>query len=657
MPYSKNPFSIQEGKFKNGKLEKFSYYKAWTENFFDPTIQQKETIRTGLKDSVNLKLIGCIITLLLLVLVGKTAWLQIIKGDYYYSLAEGNRIRVKRIEAKRGIIYDRNFNSLVQNTANFILYFIPAELPKQENEKNNVIKKLSELLGDKSPNNLEQILLSVKKNSLALHQPLLITDKLDYEKAMFFYLNTNQMPGVVLSNKDRREYALCKNTEQNCVSTKSLSHILGYTGKINKQELEKFNQQYLLIDYIGKTGLEYFWENELKGTHGKEQIEVDALGLEKKILSIDKVKDGDNLILSLDVKLQTKIEEIISTHLSELKLSKACAIIMNPNNGQILALVSLPGYDNNAFAKGISELEYNVLINHPDNPLFNRCISGEYPSGSTIKPIIAAAGLEEKIISKNTTFNSTGGIRINQWFFPDWKSGGHGIANVQKAIAQSINTFFYYIGGGYQNFQGLNAERIVKYTELFGLGWQTNIDLNNEASGFVPTKQWKEKTKNEKWYIGDTYHLSIGQGYLLTTPLQVANFTAVFANKGNLYRPYIVKQILNQDNKLIKNIEPQLIRNNFINNNNIEIVREGMRQTVTLGSGRGLQSVPVPVAGKTGTAQWSSKKPPHAWFTGFAPYDNPEIVITILIEQGKEGSETAVPIAKEILDWYFKKAF
>ncbi|MFH1997482.1 MAG: penicillin-binding protein 2 [Patescibacteria group bacterium] len=658
-----NPFPVQEGKFKNGKLKKFSYYKNWTENFFDPTIQQKETIKTPIKNSVNLKLISHIMVFLMFILIGKTAWLQIVKGEYYYSLAEGNRIRVKRTEPNRGIIYDKNFNSLVQNTANFILYFIPKELPKEENRKNNIIQTLSDILGNKSPDDLRNILLSVKENSLESYQPLLITDNLDYEKAMLFYLNIDQMPGVALSNKSRREYVSCKNTEQqssnssaqSCISTESLSHILGYTGKINEQELKKFSSQYFLIDYIGKTGIEYFFENELKGSHGKKQIEIDALGQEKQILSIEKVKDGNNLILSLDINLQNKLEGIMSSHLKKLNLNKACAIIMDPNSGQILALASFPGYDNNIFSKGISESEYSEIINHPDNPLFNRCISGEYPSGSTIKPIMIAAALEEKIIFKNTSFNSVGGIWIKQWFFPDWNPSGHGITNAQKAIAQSVNTFFYYIGGGYQSFQGLGVDRIGKYVKLFGLGSQTGIDLNNEATGLVPTKEWKEKTKNEQWYIGDTYHLAIGQGDLLVTPLQVANFTSAFANNGNLYRPYMVTRILNQNNNPIRNIESQLIRNNFIDINNIKIARQGMREAVTLGSARALQSAPVTSAGKTGTAQWSSKKPPHAWFTGFAPYDNPEIVITILIEQGGEGSSTAVPIAKEVLDWYFKK--
>ncbi|MCK4554296.1 penicillin-binding protein 2, partial [Candidatus Parcubacteria bacterium] len=280
-------------------------------------------------------------------------------------------------------------------------------------------------------------------------------------------------------------------------------------------------------------------------------------------------------------------------------------------------------------------------------------ISGEYPSGSTIKPVIAAAALEEGIISEHTSFTSVGGIKVGQWFFPDWRAGGHGITDVRRAIAESINTFFYYIGGGHQDFKGLGIDRIYKYGELFGLNAQLGIDLAGEVSGFLPTKKWKEETKGERWYIGDTYHLSIGQGDILVTPLQVANYTSVFANGGALYRPHLVKQILSGGDKVFKEVEPVIIRDNFIGDYNIEIVRQGMRRTVTAGSARSLQSVPVAVAGKTGTAQWSSKKNHHAWFTGFAPYDNPEVVITILVEEGGEGSDVAVPIAKEFLEWYF----
>lgn len=650
-----DPFVIQEGKMKLGKM-KTSHRFDWTEEALALRGGEKETVGKNFNFS-NLSKISAVLAFFLLIIFTRAAWLQIVKGEYYYKLAEGNRIRIERVEAKRGIIYDSESRPLVRNIANFLLYFMPVDFPDNENERDGIIKRVSEILGDISADEIKLILAKVKQGSLESYQPLFIADNIEYEKAMLLYLESVNMPGVVLSNKTRREYDLCENSEDSGSRTlgiSALSHILGYTGKIDESELAEFGSEYSPIDYIGKMGIEYFWENELKGRDGRKQIEVDALGKEKKIINQEPTEDGRNLILSLDFELQRKLEETLSAALQKLKLKKGAAIIMDPNNGEILAMVSLPAYNNNIFARGATDEEYQELAGNPDNPLFNRCVSGEYPSGSTIKPVIAAAALEEGVINEHTSFNSAGGIRIGEWFFPDWRAGGHGVTDVRRALAESINTFFYYIGGGYQDFKGLGMERIVQYGKLFGLSSQLGIDLPGEADGFLPSKEWKEEAKGERWYIGDTYHLSIGQGDLLVTPLQVAGFTGVFANGGKLYRPHLVKQILTDEDKLLRDIEPEVIRADFISDYNIEVVRQGMRQTVISGSAGSLRSVPVAVAGKTGTAQWSSKKQPHAWFTGFAPYDNPELVITVLIEEGGEGSSAAVPVANEILSWYFQ---
>ena len=638
----KNPFIIRQGEDEYGHL-KDGYRLDWTEQVFLPASSDKATVGQNFNFNYLPKIIF-VLALFMAIILARVAWLQIIKGDYYYNLAEGNRIRIARIEANRGIIYDSSNRPLVRNVANFLLYFVPADLPENEQEKRSIIERLSQILGTLSPADIENILTAVKPKSLESYQPLFVTDNIEYNKAMLLYLESDKMPGVYLSNKTKREYNL---------SSLSLSHILGYTSKINQAELDKYGSEYLPIDYIGKTGIENFWENELKGQSGKKQIEVDALGKEKKIINQLAGADGHNLVLSIDIDLQKKLEETITNALKKSKLNKACAIALDPNNGEILALVSLPSYNNNLFARGITNDEYQLLVNHPDQPLFNRCTSGEYPSGSTIKPVLAAAALEEGIINENTSFISTGGLRVGEWFFPDWKVGGHGVTNVRKAIAESVNTFFYYIGGGYGDFVGLGIDRMVRYEKIFGLGKQTGIDIIGEAKGFLPTKDWKETIKGERWYVGDTYHAAIGQGDITVTPLQVANYTAVFANGGLLYRPHFIRQVLSSDDKIIRQVDHKPIKSNVVSSENIKIVREGMRQTVAAGSARSLASAPVAVAGKTGTAQWSSNKPNHAWFTGFAPYDKPQIVITILIEQGGEGSSVAVPIAREVLEWYF----
>jgi penicillin-binding protein 2 len=673
-----DPFTVREGKFKFGQLKDSAYYSDWTEHSFLSNTGQKEVVgRTFNFD--KLFYIKIFVLLSLLTIGGRSLWLQVIRGDYYYSLAEGNRLRVEVVEPKRGIIYDSNLKPFVRNTANFVLYLRPIDLPKNELDRDVVIRRVADILDSKAadsnsiktePNEeqignlslisdspsffkIKNLLEKVKIGSLESYQPLFIMDNIEYDKAMVLSLELNSLPGVFLSNKIRREYLFPDLDAQKGTKALSLSHILGYTGKISESELSKASSEYSLIDYIGKSGLEYYWEKELKGINGHKNIEVDALGRQKKIVNQIPAQDGFNLKLSIDSDLQRQVEIVADAYFKKLNLKRASIIIMNPQNGEILSLVSLPAYDSNFFAKGISQDDYSRFLNDPDRPLFNRAISGEFPSGSTFKLVVASAALQEKVISETTSFLSTGGIRIGEWFFPDWKAGGHGQTNVRKAIAESVNTFFYYVGGGYQDFVGLGVDRLVKYSKLFGLGTKTGIDLPGEASGFVPTKEWKKATKKESWYIGDTYHFAIGQGDVLVTPLQVANFTAAVANGGKLLEPHLVSAILDSNNNKVSDVAPKVVRENFIDAYNNQVVREGMRQTVLAGSARSLQVLPVTSAGKTGTAQWSSKKANHAWFTGFAPYDNPQVVITIMVEEGKEGSTVAVPMARDILKWYF----
>lgn len=669
---SKNhdPFVVKEGEFKFGQLKDSSYYTDWTEHSFLSDSKDKEMIGFTF-DQKKLFILKIAALFLLLVLAGRTAWLQIIRGSHYIGLAEGNRIRIENIEPKRGIIYDSQGRPLVRNAANFVLSLRPIDLPSDGLKRDELLRRLSTLIDneDKGPVNassssmvsdspsfalMKSAIAKVKPYSLEAYQPVFIKDNLDYKTALYLILNRDQWPGVIIDTKIRRQYPYTAESPDGQESSlSSLSHVLGYTGKISADDLKNLGKDYSLIDYVGKTGLEYSWEKELKGVPGEKRIEVDAFGRRKKVVSEQLPVAGYNLQLSLNIDLQREVEKVTEEWMKKTKTTKAAVIIMDPNNGDILALVSLPAYDNNIFAQGISQKEYDKFLNNKSNPLFNRAISGEVPSGSTIKPVIASAALQEKVITENTKFLSTGGLRLGQWFFPDWKVGGHGWTDVRKALAESVNTFFYYIGGGYKDFQGLGMDRLTEYMRLFGLGKKTGIDLPGERPGFVPTKEWKKENKGESWYIGDTYHISIGQGDILVTPLQVANFTAAVANGGTLYQPHLVTALLNEDNSLAKNIQPQVIRKDFIDPYNLQIVREGMRQTITDGSARSLGTLPVAVAGKTGTAQWSSQKANHAWFTGFAPYKNPQLAITVLVEEGGEGSSVAAPIAKEILNWYY----
>ncbi len=653
----KNPFLIVSGRFSSRAQS--VYRPGWSEDvYIDDSSSGKEMVG-GRFDFSKIVVIYLFLFSLLFILLLKIAWLQIVKGEYYYSMSEGNRIRIQRIEPRRGVIYDRNNNLLVRNNANFMLYFIPADLPDDQKELDLILNEIS-LLTSVDLNEIDEILATVKLNTLEAYQPLFVTDDIIYDNALSLYLKSENWSGVIIDSKFNRKYlnigkVFNYNDDLEKSEYLSLSHILGYTGKINKKELENANDEYLSIDYIGKMGVEFFWENELKGVSGKKIIEVDALGKEKKILDRISEEDGHNLILSLDVVMQEKLEEILVKNLNDIDLRKASAIVMDPNNGEILAMVSLPAFNSNLFAQGISQKDFSILTDNNDRPLFNRSVSGEFPSGSTIKLVVAAAALQEGIISENTTFLSNGGIKIGQWYFPDWQAGGHGRTNVTKAIAQSVNTFFYIIGGGYEDFDGLGIDRLVKYYEKFGLGEQLGVDLAGEADGLVPSREWKQEKKNEPWYIGDTYHISIGQGDLIVTPLQVAVYTSFFANGGKIYRPHFVKEILSSGGDLIQKIEGETIRADFVDSYNIEVVRRGMREAVLSGSARSLLSLPVKSAGKTGTAQWHTKKKPHAWFTSFAPYDDTEIVVTVLVEEGEEGSTVATPVAREFMNWYFRE--
>lgn len=667
---NKDPFVIKEKKYRFGNLRDSFYHIGWMEDSFLFGENDKEVLKKSF-DFGKIRAILFFLAVAFLFLILRLFWLQVVKGEEYRLLAEGNRVRIINVEPKRGIVYSSNMTPLVKNEANFVLYLTPIDLPREDLEKDEIIRKLAIIISDLEEKN--SLILSNLEHNLSLelvndspyffeikskldkivygslesYRPLFLLDNINYDSAMALYLEAEKMPGVSLSIKAKRNYL---SSQDNLLS---LSHILGYTGKVSEKELEVFGNEYSLIDYIGKAGLESFYENELKGFKGKKYVEVDALGREKKVISQIPPEDGNSIVLSIDIDLQKKSEEILKRHLLLNKMERASIVALDPRTGAILTLISWPSYNNNFFSGGISQANYSGLVNNPNRPLFNRAVSGNFPSGSTLKPVIAAAALEEGIITEHTTINSYGGISVGSWYFPDWRAGGHGPTNVRKAIAESVNTFFYFIGGGYDKFKGLGIEKIAEYLALFGIGKQSGIDLSQEASGFIPTPEWKSETRGESWYIGNTYHVSIGQGDILTTPLQVANFTSFFANKGKLYRPYLVKEVLAKEDQVVRKIESEVIGQGFISDKNIQIVREGMRQTIISGSARRLNYLPVEIAGKTGTAQWQSNKPNHAWFTSFAPYQDPEIVLTVLVEEGREGSQIAASIAGDILRWYF----
>lgn len=589
-----------------------------------------------------------IVCLAFLGLISRAYNLQILQGHSFAVLSEGNRIRERAVLASRGIIFDRYGRELTSNEPQLYLAFIPFDLPRDDIERFNLFQQLASI-SDISAQQLEDAWQAVPNWRKQSVDPYPIEDLHAVEDGLRLRLASADWPGLTVITRARRTYDYSE-------SILSLSHVVGYVGSVTEKDLTNNGDVYSSEDDIGKTGIEYIYENLLKGKNGARNIEVNALGVEQKVYSETDPETGRNLWLTIDVDLQKAVEEAMRVGLNKIQGSRGAAVALDPRNGEVLALVSLPGFDANTFTGKSSGPTYGELLNNPDQPLFNRVVQGRYPSGSTIKPVIAAAALEEKIVDQDTVFFSNGGIRVGQWYFPDWKAGGHGWTDVRKAIADSVNTYFYIIGGGYENYRGLGVELIKKYAEKFGLGSITGIDLPSEAAGLIPSPDWKEEFKNEPWYIGDTYHMAIGQGDVLVTPLQVAQFTSVFANGGTLYQPHLVleSELIHDGER--KRVTPIVNADKIVSDETVDIVREGMRQSVVEGSARRLNGLSITSAGKTGTAEIGGNRKPHAWFAGFAPYENPEIVIVVLLEEG-DSSNNAMPVAFDILDWWSKNRY
>lgn len=589
-----------------------------------------------------------LVFLVFLPLFLKSFYLQVLNFASFREKATRHSLRENVISPPRGMIYDRNKKILAKNIPSFQLALIPSDLPQDENKKSEILKTLSGIF--KIP--ISEIKEAISEREERPFEPIIIKENISYTEALITESKFDQFSGVVVLKEPRRQY-----------DDSIFSHLLGYIGRINKEEYEELkNKGYGISELLGKSGLELSHEEELRGTPGRQILEVDASNRIIRHLADKEPQAGKSLILTIDSDLQKKVYEALSKGIMRAHKNRGAAVALNPQTGEVLALVSFPSFDNNLFTKGISKKEYQKISSDPNFPLFNRAISGTYPIGSTIKPVIASAGLQEGIINYSTSIYDPGTIYITNPYNPKivysfscWKRSGHGWFNVIDALSWSCNVFFYHVGGGYKGFKGLGASLLTHYLELFGLGEKTGIDLPGEASGLVPTPSWKEKEKKEPWYLGDTYLLSIGQANLLVSPLQIANYTAAISNGGILYEPQLTKEILDPEGKPIKEFKSEVIRKLPVSGENLSIVREGMRKTITSGTAQLLSSLKVEVAGKTGTAQFGAfNEKSHAWFTAFAPYNKPQIVLTVLVEEGGEGSQVAVPIAREILEWYFK---
>jgi len=570
---------------------------------------------------------------LFFILIGRAVWMQILHGAAYQQLAEGNRLRSVLTWPRRGLVYDRQKNILADNIPRFQVTLTPRDLRQSNDEWQLEIGEAARLLG-LTINDFESYRPFAQAASR--DDTVLVVDSLPYRQAMVFAVALPHLPGFRLEVRPRRRYPFSGELP-------SLAHVIGYVGHLSPEE---FDQQksfgYRQVDEIGKSGVERSYEAALRGQVGEQVNEVDARGRSTALVRDEPPTNGRDLALTLDVDLQRASEQALTAEMRQAGVHRGAVVALDPRDGSILALVSLPTFDNNIFSGSVSSTLYQALLDNPDQPLFPRAWAGTYPSGSTVKVVISLAALMEKIITPETTVVSVGGLQIGPSFFPDWKAGGHGVTDVRKALAWSVNTFFYTIGGGYESFIGLGPDRLADWMRRFGLGQKTGLDLPAEATGFVPTREWKQATKGEHWFVGDTYNLAIGQGDLLVTPMQVAAYTAAIANGGRPIKPHVVFTAAEPSNATLL-ADPSAIK----------VVQEGMRDAVRYGSARALGDLSFSVAGKTGTAQWNSNKKNHAWFTSFAPYDHPEVVVSVLLEEGGEGSSTAVPVAREVLQaWW-----
>lgn len=624
-------------KFRNRRIGRRPHKDIEPQEIFLDQLAKKKEAELGIRERklevpVSRKILKGIlfsIIVFLFVLFAKTFQFQVLENEKYSVLANENKFIFHSIKAERGVIYDSQGEQIVFNQPSFDLILDKDKLPEDESERMRILEEVSEII-DQDYHEFENKTLVVKN--------------LDHQTLILLETRIAQFPGFQIERSSIRYYK----------EGSSFAHLIGYTGKESDEE------------YVGRDGLEKSYEEILRKNPGKIRIERDVYGnlLSKEIVSLP--ESGKSLVLWLDSGLEKKIEQALHNIFKSTGAEKAVGVALNPKTGGVMALVSLPAYDNNLFNKGSDQQALGDLLIDPQQPLFNRAVSGLYPTGSTIKPLIASAVLEEGIISPLKKINDyQGKIIIPNRYDPeasteklDWRI--HGWTDMRKAIAESCNVYFYTVGGGYKDQEGLGPSRIKKYLELFGWGKETGIDLPAEANGLIPFPDWKKEVKKENWWDGDTYNLSIGQGDIKVTPLQVAVAFVAMANKGTLYKPKVVKEIVDSEKNLIEEIRPEILRENFINLENLEIVRQGMRMAVT-GEGSPhassvlLNSLPVSAAAKTGTAQTSRPNYYHNWITVFAPYDDPQIVLTIMIENVKELQAAALPVAKEVLQWYFTR--
>ena len=583
-----------------------------------------------------------VIIFFIAVILARLWFLQIHYGNKYSEKADNNRVRMLDVVASRGNLLDREGRTIITNRPSFNVVWVKEDSP----DPDEIIKKLSRVFN-------EEIAVLLKRVREAAddprHIPVLLKEDIDWKTLVYIENNHYDLPGIRIEVLPRRDYLF-----------EDLgSHMIGYLGEVNQKELKQSRwANYQSGDQLGKRGFEKFYEEELRGEKGTMYMEVDAHGFEQRQLQGKEPLPGNDLQLTIDLDLQVEAEKAMA--------GKAGAVVaMDVNSGRLLVFASAPPLHLEDFVGGISTKNWKALLNNIRRPLVHKTIQGQYPPGSTYKVITALAGLAKGVINSNSVFYCSGSMKFGNRRYGCWKESGHGPVSLHRALAESCDVYFYQVG------LKVGVDSLAEYANRMGLGHKTGIEFEYEKSGLIPTAAWKKLAKGVPWQEGETLSIAIGQGFDLVTPLQVAQMTAALANGGILYKPLLIEKIIDPEGQYIKEFEPAVDVELIGMDKYLALIRDGLVGAVNdrHGTGKAARLKDITVAGKTGTAQVVTmekfketaeedvkyKHRDHAWFTSFAPAENPEIAVTVLVEHGGHGGSAAAPVAKKILERYFAK--
>ncbi len=588
-----------------------------------------------------------VVVLGLSALTARLFYMQIVEGVEYSALAVQNASVLQAVPAPRGLIFDRDGRPLVTNSAMLSVKVRAADIP--EERRDEVVTRLANLLGMDST----EINMAIDSNPGSRFDLVRIAEDVDEATAGIIAESGDELPGVEVVVESARHYP----------EGPLVSQLLGYTGPVSAEQLKDLRAEgYLPDDWLGKAGVERQYEDALRGVYGLESVARSPSGRRGSVLrTVREAKPGNSLVLTIDVEEQKKAEKALKWGMKEIGMKRGVVIVMNPQTGEVIAMVSLPTYDNNKFARGISNAEFKKLVNDPDKPLTNHAVQAHYPPGSTYKLVTGTGGLAEKKISATTQLRTAAFIRIGGIRFWDWNKAGWGGCNIYCGFGHSSDTFFYQVA------LMLGADRLAHYAREYGFGAPTGIDLPGEVSGIVPSNKWKQDALGAEMFAGETAQAGIGQGYDVVTPIQLINAYAALANGGKLYKPQVVREIIGPDGEVVRPFEPILNRKMDVPKHVLTTMRKAARRVVTIRHTYNLVDLPIRVAGKSGTAEFGvrdrrGRLPFHSWFVGFVPkdpqrgsFDRPDSELVVLAFA--YDSRTIGNAATEIVKYYLQLHF